>query len=615
MNNGSFLTLSEAIFTPPFPVIVAFLIVLGMWHFADIISKNKLRIEGNLHRISLAYVVVVTITAMLVHALYFSGIDCHYILKIIGYLFELLGACYLVKIIKKKYPFYKKFSGYDSSIKIQILSIIIIAVPLLLCAFGPPTDPDSLDYHLGVPLDWLRNNRAYPRYDWMSARLAGMGESINLFGLVNGTDILGQIIQYSGLIVVWIAISSFANSLRQKLLSALLVFTCPLLLFLATVQKPQLFPSAALVLGILTLLKNRGNYDRKILFLSMVCILFAISNKHSFLIPGIIAIVLSIVIAKRNNDMKYAFLTLCFLFLCIDFPLYLRNYLFYGDPISPMLESLKSNPSDDVLVFMRLIHRGDGDLSFKTLAMLPIKVTFTTKLGYFSTVLGVGTLGFLAVYNISNVPRIILSLSVLIALAFLFTGRTLSRYYLESYFLLAASIVSANWSVRHTYLKRGLLLQAIPVSLSAIYGAIILFPGALTSDLRNKVMVKHSFGYQEAQWMNMHLPKDSVVIANVRSNALIPRRFIVPDNIKTNHENLLNIIKKENVTSAVIEHSHDDNPAWKILENYMDGKISEKGVFTRVTRNPFNTGEKYQMWLFTLKTNLNKDHIEKTFIK
>ncbi|HHT9113647.1 MAG TPA: DUF1420 family protein [Candidatus Wunengus sp. YC65] len=605
MNNGSFLTLSEAIFNPPFPVIVAFLIVLGMWHFADIISKNKLRIEDNLLRISLAYVVVVTITAMLVHALYFSGINGNYIIKIIGYLFEIIGVYYLVKIIRKKYPFCKKFLGYGGSIKIQILFIFITAVPLFLCALGPPTDADSLDYHLGIPLDWYRNNSAYPRYDWMSARLVGMGESINLFGLVNGTDILGQLIQYSGLIVAFAAISSYADSLQQKLLSALLVFTIPLSLFLATVQKPQLFPSAAIVLGILTLLKFRQNYNRRIFLLSMVCTLFAISNKYSFLIPGMIAIALSIVIAKKNNDIQYALLILFILFLCIDFPLYLRNYLFYGDPISPMLESFKSNPSEAVLDFMRLVDRGNADFSFKKLMMFPIDLTFTTNLNYFSTVLGIGILGFFVVYNVSGVSRIILSLSVLIALGFIIARRTLPRYYLESYFLLASSIVSANWSMRHTYLKRGLLLQAAPVALSAIYGAIILFPGALTNGLRENVMVRHAFGYKEAQWMDMHLPKDSVVITNMRSNALIPRKFVVPDNINDNPEKLINIIKKENVTSAMIIYPNDD-PVWKILENYMDEKVNEKEVFTRVTRNPLNTGEKYQMWLFTLNTDLNK---------
>ena len=43
----------------------------------------------------------------------------------------------------------------------------VILVVLLLAALGPATDADSLDYHLGVPLDWLRNGGAYARPDWL----------------------------------------------------------------------------------------------------------------------------------------------------------------------------------------------------------------------------------------------------------------------------------------------------------------------------------------------------------------------------------------------------------------------------------------------------------------
>ncbi|NIR58223.1 MAG: DUF1420 domain-containing protein, partial [Gammaproteobacteria bacterium] len=34
---------------------------------------------------------------------------------------------------------------------------------MFLAALGPVTDADSLDYHLGVPLDWLRHGGAYAR--------------------------------------------------------------------------------------------------------------------------------------------------------------------------------------------------------------------------------------------------------------------------------------------------------------------------------------------------------------------------------------------------------------------------------------------------------------------
>lgn len=603
MNSIPFLALNDIVFRPPFSSITAFFIVLGMWHFADLMSRNKLRVENTFQRISLAYVVVIATISIWVHAFYFLRIPSVYLFKIIGGVFVIFGICFLVKlikiIVKKEVNLTGKLIENEKSNRFPKWSLLAIAIPLFLTAFGPPTDPDSLDYHLGVPLDWLRNNQAYPRYDWMHARVVGIGESINLFGLINGTDILGQIVQYSGLIVAWTGISTFANTLRLKYLSALLVLTSPVMLYLATVQKPQLFPSAALVFGVLILLKNRENYDRKIFLFSMASILFAISNKYSFLIAGVVAIIVSIVIAKKNKDIRFALLVIFLLFMFINFPLYLRNYLFYGDPLSPMLESLKSSPGMDVLNFSNKLREAEGGITFGKILKLPFTLTFTTKLNYFSTVLGVGTIGFLVVYNVAGLTRVILSLAILVALGVLCSGQTMPRYFLEGYFLLAASIVSTQWGCKHTYLERGLLLQSIPVAISAVYGAIILFPGAITNDLRNYVMNKYAFCYQEAQWIDKYLPKDSVIIADIRSYALIPRKFVVPDKIKGNPENLMDIIERNNVTSMLIPYPNDES-VWKGLENYADKKISEKKIFTRATRNPLNAGAKYQMWLFTL---------------
>lgn len=604
MINNSFLTLNKVIFSPPLPMFIAFFIVLGMWHCADLISKNNLRMEGTLQRISLMYVAIVSIISVFVHALYFLRIDSFYPLKTVGSIFIILGVYYFIKIIvMKEFKYCKKLIEQENNEKIRKVSIILIAIPLFLCALGPPTDPDSLDYHLGVPLDWFRNKQAYPRYDWMSSRIVGIGESINLFGLINGTDILGQIIQYSGLIVACAGVSTFANNLRLKYLSAILVFTSPIILSLVTVQKPQLFPSAALVLGILTLLKNRENYDRKIFLFAMVCILFSISNKYSFLIAGTIAVILSIIIAKKNNDIKFALLTIFLLFMFFDFPLYLRNYLFYGDPLSPMLEFLKSNPDKDVLSFSNKLREVEGGINFEKILKLPFTLMLTTELNFFSTVLGIGMLGFITIYNVAGLTRIILFLSIIIALGVLFSGQTMPRYFLESYFLLAAAVVSTPWSYKHTYFERCLLLQSIPVAISAIYGAIILFPGALTNNLRDYVMSKHAFFYQEAQWIDKYLPKDSVIIANIRSNALIPRKFIVPDKIRTNSEELINAIKKNNVTSVMIAYP-TDNTIWKNLESFADKKVDEKKIFTQATRNPINSGGEYQMWLFTLNKEI-----------
>lgn len=606
MKDNKFFTLTDVIYSHPLPMFIAFFIVLGMWCFADLMSKNKLRIDNTFQRISLAYVVVVSIVSILVHALYFLRIHSVYPLKIIGSLFIVLGLYYFVKIVKnliRKEVNFNKLLEVKGDNKIQLIAIIAIAFPLLLSALGPPTDPDSLDYHLGVPLDWLRNYQAYPRHDWMASRLVGIGESINLFGLINGTDILGQIIQYSGLIVAWVGVSIFAGSLRKKYLSALLVFASPVVLSLVTSQKPHLFPSAALILGVLTILKTRKNHDRQVYLLSIICILFAVSNKHSFLIAGIVAIGVSIVIAKKNKDIKFALLTIFLLFFIINFPLYLRNYQFYGDPLSPMFEFLKANPEKDVLDFANLIRLSEGGLTLKKVLMLPFTLAFTTKLNNFPTVLGVGVLGIFVMYKVNKLPRVILSLSIITALCVLFTGQFGPRYYLESYFFLSAAIVSANWNNRHVYLKRGLLLQSIPVAFSAIFGALTLFPGAFTDDLRDHVMSKHAFCYEEAKWIDKHLPNDSKIIAYIRSNALIPRPFVVPDRIKNSSENLINVIKKNKVTAVMFPYLHKDF-GWVNLESYLDNTVDEEKTFSRVTRNPLNTGTKYKMRLFTLGKEL-----------
>ncbi len=57
-----------------------------------------------------------------------------------------------------------------------------IAVALLLAALGPATDADSLDYHLGAAMEWLRAGGTTVRADWLHFRLAGLGEPLIALG-------------------------------------------------------------------------------------------------------------------------------------------------------------------------------------------------------------------------------------------------------------------------------------------------------------------------------------------------------------------------------------------------------------------------------------------------
>src|SRR5262249_46266181 len=119
----------------------------------------------------------------------------------------------------------------------------LTAIGLALAALGPPTEVDTLTYHLTVPLDWLQHGtRATP--DWLPSSPAGLGEALNLVGLAAGTDCLGAVLQAAGAVVATIALAGVARASIDTDLALALVLGCPLLSFMVLTNKPQLLPSA-----------------------------------------------------------------------------------------------------------------------------------------------------------------------------------------------------------------------------------------------------------------------------------------------------------------------------------------------------------------------------------
>ena len=52
-----------------------------------------------------------------------------------------------------------------------------------IISLGPITNADSLDYHIGVPLDILKNSKLVFHPEWFASNTAGVGDFLNGFGL------------------------------------------------------------------------------------------------------------------------------------------------------------------------------------------------------------------------------------------------------------------------------------------------------------------------------------------------------------------------------------------------------------------------------------------------
>ena len=109
-------------------------------------------------------------------------------------------------------------------------AVVVAALSVLglgLAALGPPTDASSLDYHLGLALEWLRHGGVIPGSpDWYPSRLAGIreGKSTCSGSRPRGTDGLGAGLQFGGMIAAGRGAALVrGDAARSRLLAWLLI--------------------------------------------------------------------------------------------------------------------------------------------------------------------------------------------------------------------------------------------------------------------------------------------------------------------------------------------------------------------------------------------------------
>ncbi|HEY9072924.1 MAG TPA: DUF1420 family protein, partial [Desulfobaccales bacterium] len=279
-----------------------------------------------------SFILAAALLGLAVHLLALAGLAYHGLLKIMAWSVAAGGILELSRINKERLlRLYDRAAAEfrEQSLwgKAACVLLGVSLIGLLLGALGPPTDADSLNYHLGVPLDILRHHRAYPRPDWLYARLAGLGESLNLLGLAGGTDTLGAALQFAGLVAVLAAANTFARDNRNRLLVSMLVVGCPVVTFLVFNQKPQMLAIAATTVAIFLIAQRFQNIDRVTLLLSFGCVMFAVACKYSFMATGAIILVAGLLAARRAGLLPWAVGACLVAYLFLVFPGNLQNWV------------------------------------------------------------------------------------------------------------------------------------------------------------------------------------------------------------------------------------------------------------------------------------------------
>jgi hypothetical protein len=344
---------------------------------------------------------------------------------------------------------------------------------LFLASLGPVSDGDSLNYHLGVPLDWIRHGGAQARADWLHARLIGWGDMINLLGLGAGTDCLSSVFQFAGLIMAVFAVNALAKTAAGKIMGILLVVSSPLMVVLTISQKPQLLPCAAMTTALVLVISRFRALDAGSAFLCLSCLAFAIACKYSFLLTGILILPIIFCAAWRAGRLGRVALFAAALLIFAVAPIYLRNLAFYGDPLSPLLERWRSGADPIVKTFAWYLHNFAGERTWDNLLKLPWNLVATRDPGKITTVLGIGTFAFfMAAFKRTLEARIMLVAAAAAALLILIFSQLTARFFLEPYLWVAAAAVASPWRKAKNYFLGALVVQALVMAGIATYSAV-----------------------------------------------------------------------------------------------------------------------------------------------
>ena len=512
-------------------------------------------------------------------------------------------ACYR-KTISGGFNLVREYIGNFSVLgKCLFVLLLITFCFLCLSALGPPTDADSLDYHLGVPLETLRDGGAYPRNDRISARLVGTGEYLNMFGLAAGTDIFGACLQVTGLALIVLCLSSISENKKNRIFIQTCCLGVPVLLPLVATQKPQMLPTAANLIGLILIARKYTHIEKRILFVSLSCVFFAISCKYSFILTGGIIIVVGIVAGRKNIGIGWTIGITVLAYVFLFFPHNLQKLVFYGDPLSPLLERFFENGKPEILTLMERMRAYVGSKFW-----FPFNLIVPTSIGNITTILGIGCVIFVIPFFDRGRRKIYLWCAVFASILITVFSQKTARFFIEPYFWAIASIAGSEWSITKKILLGAFLPQLIVTSAIAAFATVIMLPGAISQRQRDRVMARYANGYAAMKWIDKKIPANCLILVRLRTDALVPRPHVPNDvflwldvNKKEQREEIVSLFRNKEVKYIV---TVPNDPLLRYIGRCITPEAVETKEFFTGTRNPRNR-TKYTLSIFPLNDELS----------
>jgi hypothetical protein len=495
---------------------------------------------------------------------------------------------YAILIIKLFFIFYWqkikiiKFKFFN---KIDLLILFLI----LLFLLPQITDADSLDYHLGAPLDVIRNGGLYNRLDeWYSFRFLGLNEMLNLYGLFFYSLNFGQIFQivaFSNLILF------FKLFIKKREYIYLILFSFPLFTSILLSTKNLLIISNCYFL-VFAIYFFKIKFTKKIIFLVLILIIVPLGFKYSYLIYSLPIWIFFILLFKNKISFYKLLIHSSLIFLFFSSIVYFKNFYFYGDPLSPFFEFLKKNPDINLIKFADNVRYSLKIFSIYELPIVPFFHFIPLRLSEISLILSPVILSFYFILHYNNINQKTFALLLLsIFLIQFFSGKSLSRYFIDLYFLSLFYVLFNLNRLRFKNFFKYLLYASIPYSFLTIsiilYSIISLTIPLFNNNLFKNSMYRKAHNYEIVDWVNKNVKNNEIVLYDkiIRSKTYQKHNFFYYDISSKSYDEIYNLLIENKINKLVLPKKVFNE---KFKENYMCEFINRKNL-NEATRNPINS--------------------------
>ena len=522
-----------------------FLVSLTLFSFSKVLEeKNKFNFFDETKPL------IIFFSAIYLNVFIFNIIIIFNLYNIFHYIiYFYISSIILISIFLKNKLNFSFLHFEKKNIFIYLTLVIFFLISIL-----PLSDVDSISVHLKsvshIFINGLKNLDLNQNFEFLSITNQ---EIILLFSPILKSDNFGSQLNFFSLLIFFLIFKNKISFLK-------LILSCPIIIFLISTQKLQLF-FALLFLLLFYLIKNKKIKSNFEIFIFIFLLSFYASGKIYYIFFSILLMIYFYLLNKKklNKILFYSLINLLF-FL----PIFIIKYKYFNNPIAPFFDYLFNDSRIIFEIYSNSLRSSQGWISSLDNYLIYIKPFLPTSIKDLTNNLGLIFLLLLLNYNLQKKLHFI---PIIMVFTILSTGQILSRYYYEAFLLLIFFYEKNNLLVK--------FLSSIQLSFIIIFSLIFLYLSYIDQNVifnKKKFMNNFSYGYKNInEFEKVTKENNYLLVSQGRSNIFasdkaFPKSYLDIQNIKINDNQLfINFLKNKKIR-YIISHNNTFFPKCVLSE-------------------------------------------------